>query len=321
MVGEPARLGMLLNSAAVVTSGAATAAAGFAATAGPGRGESATWWAVALAAVAIPCWLAAVTGARLSHGRVRLGSPPSGGLAVARAVLAVLAPVVFVLALWSAIRRLARNRHAMLASLHPGVEALLPKGVSLGAHHRAWSRCIAAAVSGPVEMGKLLNESGQRLGSNNQPSQNQLQVQLDRSPGCVVRVVDADDGRVLFGYFIVYPLLAETVHRIRSGQVTSGCELRPAELAASPETASGWYIAVLWAPGARWTRRCVIATLVDALAAAGAGTSGPVFARPATDLGRSLMQRYGFATMDASPDDIWLFERRAKPTGAPTLAS
>lgn len=309
MVGEPARRGILLNAAAIVISGGATAAAGFAATSGSAAGGSATWWAVALAVVAVPCWLAAVTDARLSHGRMRLRSPASGVLGAAGAAVAVLAPAVFVLALLAVMRHLAGHRHATLAQLHPSASAVLPRGVSLGAHHRAWSQCTAVTVNGPTEAAGLLSWSELSLGSSGQPSPERLEEQVARSPGCVVRVADADDDEVPFGYFIVYPLLAETVRRIRAGQITKGCEFLPAELAASPEATAGWYIAVLWAPGARWTRRCVIATLVGALAAVGAGTAAAVFARPATDPGRSLMQQYGFAPLKAPADAIWVFEK------------
>jgi hypothetical protein len=63
MVDEPIRPGMLLRSAAVFTSGGATAAAGFVATAGTADGAPAIWWAVALAVIAAP------SGSRLSPTR------------------------------------------------------------------------------------------------------------------------------------------------------------------------------------------------------------------------------------------------------------
>jgi len=310
MADEPVRPGLMLRAAALCTSGGATAAAGFAVTAGTPDGGSATWWAVALAVLAVPCWLAAATDARLSHGRVRVGSPPSGGRAVALAAAALLAPAVFVLALWSAVRRLIADRHAVQASQHPGVAELLPKGVRLGAHHRAWSRCTASAVSRRAELDELLNESAQPLGAPWQPTVDQLGERLGRAPGCVVKVVDVDDDRKRFGYFIVYPLLVKTVRRLTSGRITSDHQFIPADLAPSAEAAAGWYVAVIWAPGADWTRRCVIATLVDALAATGAGTTArPVFARPATDQGRALMRRYGFAPVEAATGKIWIREK------------
>lgn len=305
-VDEPAWLGMLVRSAAIFTSGGATAAAGFAATAGTADGAPATGWAVALAVLAVPCWLAACTDARLTRGRVLRYSPLSGGREVAQAALAVLAPVVFVMAVSSVIGRQAAGRREMLSRLHPGVQNLLPKGVSLGAHHRAWSLCTAIPVAGGKELTTLLAESGQCLPQDGQPRLDQLEERLAHSPGCVVKVVDRDDPKTRFGYFVVYPLLADTVLRIRSKELKAGRELSPADLAASPDAAAGWYIGVIWAPGLKWTRRCVIATLVDALAASGAGSAArPVFARPATGHGDSLMKRYGFAAIGKA-DGIWV---------------
>jgi hypothetical protein len=310
VLDEPARLGMLLTSAAAFTSGGATAAAGFAATAGTPDGAPATWWAVALAVAAIPFWLAACTGARFSHGRVRLDAPFTGALAIMQAALAVLAPAVFILALWSAVGRLTKGRHRVLSDLHPGTGKLLPKGVSLSAHHRAWSRSMAVLVANEEELGELLRESGQRLGQGGPPRLAELRERLVRSPGCVVKVVDRDAAKIQWGYFVVYPLLAETVRRIRAGQITASRQIRPADLAGSPDVAAGWYISVIWAPGPKWTRRCVIATLVDALAAGGAGSlARPVFARPATERGRSLMKRYGFAALSAQACGIWVLEK------------
>jgi hypothetical protein len=304
-VDEPSRLGMLLRSAAIFTSGGAMAAAGFAATAGTTDGAPATWWAVALAAVAMPFWLAALTDARFSHGHVRLYSPPIGGWSIAQVALALLAPAVFTLALWSAIHKLAQDRHVMLSDLHPGAEDLLPKGVSLGAHHRAWSRCTALPVTSRDEAEKLLQKSSADLGQAGQPSLDALWGRLEHSPGCMVRVVDRGDARILFGYYVVYPLLAETVRRIRSGQITSGRKLNPADLAASPDATAGWYVSVIWAPGPKWTRGCVIATLVDALAVSRAASAArPVFARPTTDQGRALVTRYSFTPIGAQAA-IW----------------
>jgi hypothetical protein len=309
-VDESARIGMLLRSAAIFTSGGATAAAGFAATAGTADGAPATWWAVALAMVAVPCWLAVCTDARFSHGRVRLYSMLTGGREVAQAALALLAPAVFCMAVLSAICGLAAGRHKTLAGSHPGVENLLPKGVSLGTHHRAWSRCKAVHFVGEKELEALLDESGRRLPPDGQPCLDPLRERLAHSPGCVVKVVDRGDAKIGFGYYVVYPLLAETVCRIRSGEIKAGRELSSADLAASPDASAGWYVAIIWAPGPKWTRRCVIATLVDALAASGAGSEArPVFAHPATDQGRSLMKRYGFAAIGAQADDIWFLAK------------
>jgi hypothetical protein len=308
-VDEPARSGMMLRAAAIVSSGGATAAAGFAATAGTPDGAPATWWAVALAVAAIPCWLAAHTGARLSHGRVRVDSRPTGVWPVAQVGLALLAPAVFILAWRSVFAALAANRREGLLQRHGGVERRLPDGVTLAAHHRAWSRCFGVPVDKQEELDCLLRESEPSLGQVGQPPLTELWAQLTRSPGCVVKVVDRDNAATVFGYFVVYPLLAETVRRIGSGQLTAVRQFGPADLAATPADAVGWYIAVLWAPGARWTRRCVIATLVDALAACEAGTADrPVFARPATAESRSLMASYRFAAITAQDNGIWALD-------------
>jgi hypothetical protein len=309
-VDEPARRRMLLRSSAIFTSGGASAAAGFAATAGS-PGGPATWWAVALAVATAPCWLAACVDARLSHGRVRLGSPPGGRLAMAwAAALALFAPAVFLMALCSVVRGLAQNRNAMLSALHPGVEELLPPEVSLGAHHRAWTRCIAVAVASHDELAELLCQSGQLLGQDGQPPLARAWDRLVRSPGSVVKVVDCDDAGIQFGYFVIYPLLTETVRRVRSGEITADRQLRSADLAASPEAAAGWYVSVIWAPGSRWERQCVIATLVDAVAAMRQGRAAlTVFASPVTESGRALMRTYGFAVMGAQAAGIWVLEK------------
>jgi hypothetical protein len=311
-VDEPARSGMMLRAAAIVTSGGATAAAGFAATAGTTDGAPATWWAVALAVAAVPCWLAACTGARLSHGRVRIDSRPTRVWSVAQVGLAVLAPAVFIMAWRSVFGALAANRREGLMEQHGGVEQFLPAGVTLAAHHRAWSRCFGVPVDKLEELDGLLRESEPCLGQVGQPPAAELWAQLTRSPGCVTKVVDRDNAAAVFGYFVVNPLLAETVRRIRSGQLTAVRQFGPADLAATSADAVGWYIAVLWAPGPRWTRRCVIATLVDALAACGAGTADrPVFARPATAESRSLMASYRFAAITAQDNGVWALDAGA----------
>lgn len=308
---ERAWLGMLMRSGAIVTAGGATAAAGFAAAAGA-PGGAATWWAIGLALAAIPFWLAACTDARLRHGRVRVGAPLHGRWSIARVALAPVAPAVFVMALWSAVGELAKQRHQALQASHPGVEELLPKGVSLGAHHRAWSQCAALPVASRDDLVELLDESSRLLGPDGQPEPAELWAKIVWSPGCVVRVIDREGDEGRFGYYVVYPLLATAVHRLRSGQVTAGAQLDPADLAISAGTIAGWYVAIVWAPGASWTRRCVIATLVDALAAAGAGTAAqPVFTRPLTPEGQSLMRKYGFTAVSASADAISVFEKRA----------
>jgi hypothetical protein len=306
---ERARLGMLTRAGAIVTAGGATAAAGFAAAGAPGG--AATWWATGLTLAAIPFWLAACLDASLRHGRVRVGAPLRGGLAITRAALAPVAPAVFALALWSAIGEFAKGRHQTLREMHPGVEEVLPKGVSLGAHHRAWSRCSALPVATRDDLASLLDESSRLLGPGRQPEPAALWAKIVRSPGCVVQVIDraGDEGR--FGYYAVYPLLETAVRRLRSGQIMAGGQLGPADLAVSPGTTAGWYIAMIWAPGRPWTRRCVIATLVDALAAAGAGSAAqPVFGRPVTPEGASLMQQYGFTAVSAPADALSVLEKR-----------
>jgi hypothetical protein len=238
---------------------------------------------------------------------VRLGSPVDGAQAVARSAAALVAPAVFGIALWSVICELARERHARLAGLHPGVADLLPKGVSLGAHHRAWSRCNASHVTNRDELAELLSESSPFLAPDGQPSVDQLWERLLLSPRCTVQVVDAEDPQVRFGYFVVYPVLSETVRRIRAGEITADRQLKPTDLAGSAEAAAGWFIGVIWATGPRWMRRCVLATLVDSLAASQAGdVRRPVFARPYNQKGRSLMQKYRLAPIGEQADAIWV---------------
>ena len=311
VLDERARLGMLVRSGAVFTAGGATAAAGFAA-AGT-AGGAAAWWAVALALAAALFWLAACMDARLWHGRVLVRAPLTGGPAIARAALAPVAPAVFVLALWSAIGGFAKDRHQALRAQHPGVQELLPKGVSLGAHHRAWSRCVALPVATRGDLAGLLDESSRLLGPDGQPQLTGLWEKVVRSPDCVVQVIDRDDDGARLGYYAVYPLLETAVGRLRSGQITAGGQLGPADLAISPGSIAGWYIAIIWAPGRPWTRRCVIATLVDALAAAGAGSATqPVFGQPVTPQSRSLMAQYGFTAVSAAADAISVLEKRTR---------
>jgi len=143
-----------------------------------------------------------------------------------------------------------------------------------------------------------------------QPEPAELWAKIVRSPGCVVQVIDRDGDEARFGYYAVYPLLETAVRRLRSGQITVGGQLGSADLAVSPGTIAGWYIAVIWAPGRPWTRRCVIATLVDALAAVGAGSAAqPVFGRPVTVQGRSLMRQYGFTAVSAQADAVSILEK------------
>lgn len=309
VLDERARLGMLVRSGAVFTAGGATAAVGFAAGGTPGG--AAVWWAVVLTLATALFWLAACVDARLWHGRLRVRAPLRGGQAIARAALAPIAPAVFVMALWSAIGEFAKKRHRALRAEHLGVQELLPKGVTLGAHHRAWSRCVALPVATRGDLADLLDESRRLLGPDGQPELAELWEKVVRSPDCVVQVIDRDDDGIRLGYYAVYPLLETAVGRLRSGQITVGAQLGPDDLAVSPGTIAGWYIAIIWAPGRPWTRRCVIATLVDALAAAGAGSAAqPVFGVPVTPQGRSLMQQYGFTAVSAAADAISVLEKR-----------
>jgi hypothetical protein len=310
MVDTQARLGMLVCSGAVFSAGGAAAAVGFAAGA---RGGAAAWWAAALALAAALFWLATCMDASFWYGRVRVRAPLRGGLAIARVALAPVAPAVFVLALWSAIGKLSEARRRRLWDQHPGVHELLPKSVSLGAHHRAWSRCVALPVVTQDDLAVLLDESGRLLGPDGQPGLAELWEAVARSPDCVVQIIDRDDDGTRFGYYAVYPLLETAVGRLRAGRVTVGGQLGSADLALSPDTVAGWYIAIIWAPGRPWTRRCVIATLVDALAAAGAGSvAQPVFGRPVTPQGRSLMRQYGFTAVSAAAGAIYVLEKPAR---------
>jgi hypothetical protein len=310
VLDEQRRLGMLMRSGAVFTAGGATAAVGFAAGT---TGRAAVWWAVPLSLAAAAFWLVACTGATLRHGRVRVRAPLSAGAAIARAALAPVAPAVFVLALWSAIGELVKQRHQVLRDQHRGVPEVLPKNVSLSAHHRAWARCVAQAVADRDDLAALLDESRRLLGPAGQPELAGLWETVLRWPDCVVQVTDRDDDGARFGYYAVYPLHETAVCRLQSGQVTAGGQLGPADIAVSPGDIAGWYIAVIWAPGRPWTRRCVIATLVDALAAAGAGSSAqPVFGQPVTPQGRSLMRQYGFTALSAAADAICVLEKRSR---------
>jgi len=309
LLDERSRLGMSLLSGAIFTAGGATAAAVFAAAGTPGG--AATWWALALALAAALFWVSTSLEVRLRHGRVRVRAPLDEGLAIARTALALVAPAVFLLALWTAIAELAKHRHRVLRDQHPGVQALLPKGVSLGAHHRAWSRCVALPVATRDDLAGLLGESSRLIGPDGQPELAELWEKVVRSPECVVQVIDRDDDQARFGYYVVYPLLETAVVRLRSGQITAGGQLESADLATLPGTIAGWYIAIIWAPGHPWTRRCVIATLLDALAVAGAGGAAqPVFGQPVTSQGRSLMQQYGFTAVSAAADAISVLEKR-----------
>lgn len=284
LVDEPTRPRMVASSAAIVTSGGAATAAGFAATTGGSGSGLALWWAVTLAAVAVPFWLAALTDARFAYGRVWYQSPLTGPSGWLRAAAIVFAPVVFALATWLVLGMLSEEQIAVLSDLHPGVRCLLPAGSGLRAHHRAWSRCTALPVSSEHDLVRLLRESGQYLGPDGQPRVADFRQRHPCPLDCVVMVTGRDRARTLYGYFVVYPLTPATVERVRAGRL-AGQQFLPADLAAPPADAAGWYIAEIWASGPAWQRGSVAATLIDALAASGGGgTDHPVFAPTATPL-------------------------------------
>ncbi len=105
-----ARRAVLAYSAAVIASGGATTAMAFAASSGTGDGGPATWWAVALAVIAAPLWLAALADARFAHRRLRFTMTVRDWRTWLTAVLALLAPALFVAALGWVIYLLANNR-------------------------------------------------------------------------------------------------------------------------------------------------------------------------------------------------------------------
>ncbi len=284
-------------------SGAALAAATLAGLSVSPGFPVAAWWAIGLAVAAASIWLSAQWGLRLRDGRPCCTRPSAGRLALARRVVTLIPPTTFAAAMASVRRVLSDERKARLRELHPGVQSLLPGHIALSEHHRALSHCSAVPAADGV-LGRLLAESYPVLGDR-QPTPQALADRVRRVPGCVVTVVDRHD-RTRFGYFIVYPLRAEAVHRIMARQITSGSQLKPDDLAAPAETVNGAYVSVIWAPGAAWTRRCVIASLVESLAAIRTpGIARPLFARPANDAGRALMEEYGFSPVSAK-DAIWV---------------
>ena len=80
-VDDRARLGMTACAAAIITSGGSYRRRRVRRHRRDLHGAPATWWAVALAVVAMPFWLAVLTGARYSQGHLRLYSPLSGAWA------------------------------------------------------------------------------------------------------------------------------------------------------------------------------------------------------------------------------------------------
>jgi hypothetical protein len=265
----------------------------------------AAWLAIGLAVLAATPRLAGLSGLRLRGGRLRYRRPSIAALAVIGGVCALLPLVTFVLGALSLRRVLDDEHQARLRESHPGVENLLPPGVKISAHHRALSRCWGEIAADSV-LKELLDESLPRLGSR-QPTLRALTDRVRKAPESAVTVIDRHDREIRFGYFIVYPLREEAVRRILDGGITVGGQLTPADLAASAEASAGSYVSVIWAPGPPRTRRCVIATLVESLAATRVdGRARPVFACPATAEGLSLMQEYGFSAISGK-DDIWLW--------------
>lgn len=301
----PERLRPRLVSSLAVAAGAGAAVAAWviAALSWATPLPAAAWWAIGFTtATALPL-LAFVIGLRFRHGRARYSRPPWNRRAIGGCIAAVIPPVTFLAALYAAGGVLREAHEERLDDLYPVTARLLPAGVSIGAHHRALRRCQAVQAAGG-EVAGLLSESRPVLG-NGQPAPQALADRVRQAPGCVVRIVDRHESQASFGYFIVYPLREAAVGRIEGGDLTAGSQLKLDDLAAPGEERAGSYVSVIWAPGAAWTRRCVIATLVESLAATRAdGKARPVFARPATDQGRSLMRRYGFTAVHGEKD-IW----------------
>jgi hypothetical protein len=303
MRGDSLRRTFRTRLAEIAICGAALAAAALAGLATGTGFPVAAWWAISLAAVTVAPRLGALCGLRLRYGRLWYRRPSAGWRGTLRGIGTLLPPVTFVLAVKSAARLLARERNGRLQAAHPGIDQLLPRGVTLRAHHRALARCVAVAPA-VDQLGELLKESGSELGDG-QPTPEALADRVRRAPDCVLTVIDRHDWQTRFGYFIVYPLRESAVHRIRRGEIGAGRELTSADLVPSAEASAGSYVSVIWAPGEKWTRQCVIATLVEWLAAADwYDAPRPVFGRPANARGQALMQEYGFHPITAQ-DGVW----------------
>lgn len=303
MVPERLRQRLVSCLAVAAVAGAAIAAWVLAGLSWESGMSAAAWWAIALTVILAVPLLANVSGLRFRRGRLRYSRPPLNAETAGGGIAAMIPPVTFLAALYGAGGVLRKARYERLADLYPVTARLLPVGVSIGTHHRALSRC-QAVTAAAGEFDGLLAESRSVLGDV-QPTSQALAERARQAPGCVVRVVDRHESQAPFGYFIVYPLQEEAVRRIEDGQLIDGSQLKPDDLAAPDGASAGSYVSVIWAPGAVWTRRCVIATLVESLAATRAdGTTRPFFARPATDRGRWLMQRYGFTAV-RDEKNIW----------------
>ena len=311
LVGDDLRGELLSSLAVAATSAAALAAAVLAGLSTAPGFPVAVWWAIGLAILAAVPRLSALCGLRLRGARLRYRRPSTDVRAITGGLCALLPPVTFVMAAAAVRRVLARQREDRARDLHPGVEDLLPHDVTISAHHHAVSRCVADFAADD-DLKELLDESGPVLGTG-QPALQVLAERVRKAPECVVTVVDRHDRETRLGYFIVYPLREEAVLRITRGEIKAGHELTPGDLAMSAQTSAASYVCVIWAPGAPWTRRCVIATLVEWLAAIRAdGIARPVFARPATDEGRSLMKQYGLTAIGGK-DDIWALDKQPPP--------
>jgi hypothetical protein len=104
-----ARRAVVAYSAVVIASGGATIAMGFAVSSDTGGGP-ATWWALALAVIAVPLWLAALADTRFTHRRLRRAVSARDRRTWLTAVLAMVAPALFVAALGWVIYLIAKNR-------------------------------------------------------------------------------------------------------------------------------------------------------------------------------------------------------------------
>ena len=320
---------LLAAIGAASLSGAATLGAAASAASRSLSVPAIAWWSISFAAAVAAAELLRLADVRYCRGRLRAQDPPAGPrfralaaaltlislVAIAAASAAVaswrtrggtqakdawitLLAVIFAADVLTVWHLLLRERTERLREEHPGVAGLLRAArVSIGAHHRALSRCVAYPAAGD-DLSFLLEESRATLGDN-QPTPDRLSERLRRSPGCVVAVDDRCPPYGLVGYFIVYPLTQHAVRRIQRRQIASAAEFSPADLAPSGQGSAGSYIAVIWATGPAHMRRSVIAALVEHLAGMhGHGMARSMFARPVTSKGRALLEQYGFRPLD-----------------------
>lgn len=282
---------LLIRIAMAGTSGTALIAAIVAGLSGAPPLSPATWWAVALTVVTVAPPLARLTGLRMGHRHLWFDAPRLTWPAIADILTASIPPVALAANVLIARRILADERDEELRKLHPEAAKILPRKAMIRAHHRAVTQC---AVS-PADAGEL----------SDLPA-----IRWPHSPICATVVHDRGDWQARFGYFIAYPLLAETTQRIRAGQLTSCDDLAPADLASAADVSSGTYVSLGWAATPAWTHQCVVAALVESVAGAGAhGEMRPVFVHAETARVRALLSRYAFAPL-IGEDGIWALERR-----------